>query len=78
MIKAIPRSQYKIFWVENNGTIFQDPDWLELVMVEGQDAVFYGFFSNGTLTNCFAAVIVKGRFFSHFTLPLLTPHFRFH
>jgi hypothetical protein len=74
MIKTIQRSEYKKFWLENKGTIFQDPDWLELVLIDGQELVFYGFFSNFELTNCFAAVFVRGRFFSHVTLPLLTPH----
>lgn len=74
MIRSIQKTEYKEIWLQNTGTIFQDPDWINLVISDIQEVRYFGYYINDTLTNCFAAIYQKGRLFSHYTLPILTPH----
>lgn len=73
MIKEISRDEYQNFWLANQGTVFQDANWMECILKADEKALFYGKFKDNILNNVFPIVIRKGRVFTFLNQPLLTP-----
>jgi lipid II:glycine glycyltransferase (peptidoglycan interpeptide bridge formation enzyme) len=72
-IKPISKTDYQLFWKENNGAVFQSAEWINLVKNVDEHESYYGYFENSDLVNAFLIVLKKGRFIQTITIPKFTP-----
>jgi hypothetical protein len=65
---------FGIYEGKHQHSIFQDPQWLEIVGANKFEIKLFSVFENGNLLAFFPLTFLVSRFFRRCTLPYLTPH----
>lgn len=69
---------YTQLWANaENAHLFQDYNWLQTVITEGQELKLFGLFKESKLIAAFPMLKIKSRIFKIYSLPFLTPYLGF-